>query len=108
MNEIKVGNYIKKDGVELGERVFGCDDWDRADFRWPNPIGEWRESHAVACKIKVTGRVAQWFGGESWMRVRIEWVQDDEASTFSGGYVMIESDESRERNGRAFGVIKSN
>lgn len=104
MNEIKIGNYIKKDGQAIGDRIFDCDDWDEADFRYPNPITEWRESHAIACKIKITGRKERFFQGAAWMRIEITWIGDCEPDTITRGFVMIENDEDRIRNANAFGI----
>lgn len=69
--------------------------WPGCDFRWPNPVPAWREKHAIACNVHVSGRKARWgadlgLGHGWWVRVKIEWVGDCEASTFCGGYLRID------------------
>ena len=97
-HEIKVGSYIKKDGKDFGERLLPCDDWDKADFRWPNPIPEWRTKHAIACNVEVTGRVYRWIDGKAWMRVKFTWVGDGTQNIVTRGMVLVESDADRDRN----------
>lgn len=99
--EIGVGAYIKPDGGLEAKRLLACD-WDRADFRWPNPIREWAVTHATAINVTVTGRKERWIGGASWIRVRINWVQDDGPDTVTRGYVMVESDRARDQNAADF------
>jgi len=69
--------------------------WPGCDFRWPNPVAEWREKHSIACNVHVSGRKARWgadIGRNScwWVRVKIEWVGDCEPSTYGSGYMLIE------------------
>ncbi len=85
--KVETGSVIRLDTGRV-EKLFPCDDWDRANFRYPNPIQGWEESHAIACNVTVTGRTEQRYGGERWVRVSIEWVQDDDPSTFSSGWLL--------------------
>ena len=87
-----VGSYIEKDGLQ-GDRLLPCDDWDKAEFRWPNPIQEWREKHAIACNIEITGRTVRLIRGGSWVRVRFTWVGDDEPDTYSLGFMLVGPEE---------------
>jgi hypothetical protein len=87
--EAVVGSYIRRDGVQFGANLLPCDDWDRASFRWPNPIPEWRESHAIACNVEITGRTIQRYNGALWVRVKITWVGDREPDTTTGGYMLL-------------------
>lgn len=82
---------LKLDGKTVSEALFPCTDWDKAEFRYPNPIPAWRKSRATACNVKITGRVPQLLTGAWWLRARIEWVGDGEPSTFSGGWVLCDA-----------------
>lgn len=62
-------------------------DWDRAAFRFPNPIPGWETKHAIACNVTVTGRTFQWRKGAFYVKARMEWVGDGEPSTFSEGWI---------------------
>jgi hypothetical protein len=97
----KVGSYVvKEDGRRIGEQLMQGDpepwgqSWPGCDFRYPNPIPEWRTKHAIACNVHVTGRttrhgsdIGQYDGW--WVRVQIEWVGDCEPSTFSYGWMKV-------------------
>jgi hypothetical protein len=67
----------------IAEKLFQCTDWDRAEFRYPNPVSDWRESRAIACNVKQTGKTIVSYRGAQWLRGKVEWVHDDEPSTFS-------------------------
>ena len=82
---IQIGSAILLDSGRC-ELLLDGSDWDRCDFRFPNPILAWAEKHAIAIKVEVTGRTIQRVQGEDAIRVRIEWIQDDEPSTFTSGY----------------------
>ena len=89
-----VGSFIVKDGKEpIGEELLPCDDWDKAEFRWPNPIPEWRENHATAVNVEITGRTLQripWHEGSDWIRVKLTWLTDDgEPNKTSGGWLWV-------------------
>ena len=86
-----VGAYIRKDDGGDG-RLLPCDDWDKAEFRWPNPIPEWREKHATAVNVEITGTTVRrkWYGG--WVRVKMTWVKEDEPDTSSGGWMLWEKE----------------
>jgi|SRR5215469_6353966 len=87
--KIEAGSRVEHDSGRT-EFLLPCDDWDKAAFRWPNPIHEWRESHAIACNLKITGRTFQERNGKNfYVRVRFEWVGDGEPSTYSGGWLVV-------------------
>jgi hypothetical protein len=85
----KVGSYVEMDGQSCGEFLLPCKDWDAADFRWPNPILDWRESRAIACNVHVTGRTVQYRQGTRWVRCKIEFVGDGEPNTFASGWILF-------------------
>ncbi len=77
----EVGDVIERESGNC-DRLLECE-WDGADFRWPNPIQEWKMSHARAVNIHITGRTFQHrSGGTWWVRVSMEFVGDGEPSTF--------------------------
>lgn len=66
-------------------------DWDRAAFRYPNPIMGWEEKHAIACNIEISGRTFQRrSGGTYWVKVRITWVGDGELNTYGDGWLKVD------------------
>lgn len=87
----KVGTYVILDGRQVGECLLPCDDWDDADFRWPNPIPEWRTSRAIACNVHVTGRTVQYRMGSFWVRCTVEWVGDGEPNTSCKGWIFFDN-----------------
>jgi hypothetical protein len=93
--EPKVGSLVHLDANRFPNRLLPGDDYvdegfPGCEFRYPNPVRGWEEKHAIACNVVVTGRTTQRRGGENWVRVRIEWVGDCEASTFTTGWMMVE------------------
>jgi hypothetical protein len=82
------GSVVQIDGGRC-EPLFACTDWDQAEFRWPNPIHEWREKHAIACNIEITGRTFQYRRSNWCVRVRIIWVGDGEPNTSCTGWLLI-------------------
>lgn len=88
---VEVGSVIRLDNTNKlsVERLLPCD-WDQAEFRWPNPIEQWREIHAIAIKVVITGRSFVRHGGEYWAKVQIEWVGDGESSTFTSGWLLCD------------------
>ena len=99
-----VGSFIVKEGEPvgeiMGEELLPCDDWDKAEFRWPNPIPEWREKHAIAVNVEITGRTFQripWHVGDDWIRVKLTWLKDGgEPDTSSGGWLWVTKKEEVE------------
>lgn len=85
----QVGSFVRLDGRTFGENLLPCDDWDKAEFRWPNPIREWRESRAIAINVEVTGRVIQWKDGGGWLRVKVTFVGDGEPDQIVRGYMRV-------------------
>ena len=92
--EAVVGSYIRRDGVQFGAHLLPCDDWDKAEFRWPNPIPEWQQSHAIAVNVEVTGRTIRYYSGEAWVRVKLTWVGDGEPDTTTGGFMLLTEKEN--------------
>lgn len=91
--EVNVGSVIELDSGRVEQLLAGDDYVDSGfagcDFRYPNPVLGWETKHAIAVNVEITGRTSQYRKGARWARVRIEWVGDCEASTFSGGWVLI-------------------
>jgi len=91
-----VGSALRLDGRPFCEILLAGDPepigdgWPGCDFRYPNPIPEWRESRAIACNVTVTGRKVHWRGGCRWVRCRVEWVGDCEPSTYGGGWLAVD------------------
>ena len=90
-----VGAYVILDHKNIGELLMPGDPepvgdgWPGCDFRFPNPIFEWREKHAIACNVHVTGRTLQLRDSCSFVRVKVEWVGDCEPSTYCGGWMKV-------------------
>jgi hypothetical protein len=89
-----VNSYVQLDGGRLGDKLLVGDDFvdegfAGCDFRYPNPVREWRESRAIACNVHVTGRTFQFKSGYRVVRVKVEWVGDCEPSTFTSGWLYI-------------------
>ena len=94
--QAKVGSYVILDASRnnIGEHLLEGDDYvdegfHGCEFRWPNPVREWRTSRAIAVNVQVTGRTIQYRWGGRFVRVKIEWVGDCEPSTFSGGWMAV-------------------
>jgi hypothetical protein len=93
--QAEVGSVVHLDGHPFAERLLAGDPepvgdgWPGCDFRYPNPVNEWRESHAIACNVHVTGRTLQNRFGSLWVRVSIEWVGDCEPSTYGSGWLLV-------------------
>jgi len=89
----RIGSYVVLDGIGVGKCLLEGDtfgDWS-CDFRWPNPVEAWREKHAIACNVTITGKTLQLRnGGDLYVRVRIEWVMDGEPNTHCGGWMMAD------------------
>ena len=90
----EVGSYVILDSKNIGEQLLPGEDYVDSgfagcQFRWPNPIQEWRTSRAIAVNVEITGRTIQYRDGGRYVRVRIEWVGDCEPSTFSGGWLAV-------------------
>ena len=87
--EPRVGSYIELDGNRIGKCLLGGEsyaDW-HCDFRWPTLASGWDSKFTVACNVTITGRTLRLRGGDCWLRVRIEWVQDGEPNTTCGGWM---------------------
>lgn len=93
----RVGSYIRL-GDTIGEARMGdallpgdepCGSWAGCEFRWPSPVFGWREKHAIACNVTITGRALTRWGGDLWVRVKVEWVGDGEPSTETRGWLLV-------------------
>jgi len=85
---VEVGSVVELDSGRT-EKLLVCDDWDRAAFRYPNPIREWAEVHAIACNVTITGRTIQYRNGSYYVRVAMEWPNEDEVSGRSSGWLLV-------------------
>lgn len=89
----KVGSYLVPDNHRgCGELLLKGEDYvdsgfKGCEFRFPNPI--FGASRAIAINLEITGRTIQYRDGGRYVRVKIEWVGDCEASTFSRGWLRV-------------------
>lgn len=60
--------HLGRKNSDLAEALAPCVDWAPADYRWPNPINEWRHDRAIACRVEVTGTVTLTRAGSFWRR----------------------------------------
>lgn len=85
---IRAGDRIENAAGRI--EVLLPSEWNRAAFRFPNPIQEWREIHAIALNLSITGRTFQWRNGRHMVKLRLEWVGDGEPSTYSEGWLLVD------------------
>ena len=93
---IRAGQYLAPDGWRGdGERIKDCTDWDRAEFRLPSANYFNIES---AINLEVSGRQVRWINNvrDQAVRVKIEWLRDEEPSDFSYGWLYLEFEDFRE------------
>ncbi len=83
----QVGSYITLDCRKMGERLLPCEDWDKADFRFPGVIC------SPAVNVFVSGRVVRTIQGQNQIRVNVEFVGDGEASDYASGWMMWDTAE---------------
>ena len=103
MLQAVVGSYIRRDDTG-GEGMYDlggdgllcpCDNWDKAEFRWPNP------NHGGALNVEITGRTIQMIEESPWVRVKLTWVKEDGPDTSSGGWMRWTSkEEVYDNNGK--------
>lgn len=62
----------------IAEPLIPCTDWKAADYRYPNPVPEWRWKHAIACRLTLTGKAVKWQHGAYWRTGRLTWIGDCE------------------------------
>lgn len=92
--EVTEGTYIELDGQAVGkclrraDWLEGVPGYEDISVAWPNPVFEDR---AGAVKVEITGRTVQYQCGEAFVRVRVEFLDDDEPSTFVGGRAFLNS-----------------
>lgn len=84
MVEAKVGNYIVPAGWRIGQ-CLASSAWDKADFYLPTGMMVVKE---IATNIYITGRKFIWKNGERWVKVKIEFVGDDEPNTHMFGEML--------------------
>lgn len=84
----RVGDVVELDSGR-SEKLLPCADWNAAQFRFPNPIYEWRVSHAIACNVEIVGRALRKRHGDVWVRVKITWVGDEEPDVESRGWLLM-------------------
>jgi hypothetical protein len=87
---VDVGSRIQiGDNRTNVKTILPCNDWDRAMFRWPNPIQGWEEKHAIAMNVEITGRTFVYRSGSYLVKLRITWVGDGEPDTFTDGWLLV-------------------
>ena len=89
--EPQVGSYIELDtqaNYHVGDSLESCDDWDKAEFRFP--VTSLRIPYAV--NVKVTGRTLQRRGGfgARWVRVQMTFVGDGEPDQTRSGWMVVD------------------
>ena len=83
-----VGSVVEHDTGRT-ERLLPSE-WDKAQFRWPNPVPGWETKHAIACNVEITGRTFQYRGGTYYVRIRMIWVGDGEPDTDCPGWLKVD------------------
>ena len=82
---VAVGSMIELTPTRV-ELLLACDDWDGAEYRFPSrhsPCG-------IACNVEITGRTFQFRWSEgTYVKVRVEWVDEDQPSRFSEGWMKV-------------------
>jgi hypothetical protein len=85
----KLGSFVWPDEWELGSHLSESD-WSEAPFR----IHASRVDLHLACKVEVTGRMIRRIP-KTWdaygVRVKVTFVQDDEADQTTGGWLFLYS-----------------
>jgi hypothetical protein len=85
---VEVGSVIEN-AAGRTEKLLPSD-WDRAQFRFPNPIPGWEVSRAIACNVDITGRTFQERGRGNWfVKVRLIWVGDGDPDTVTEGWLAV-------------------
>lgn len=91
--EIKAGSRVTADTFNVLGPLVEADDADReilgASFRLPSWIGEVEGFVGPPVNVTITGRTVQWKLGSPRVRVRIEFVDDGQPSTFAGGWLWL-------------------
>ena len=88
----KVGSWVELDtgnDTHVAENLLTCDDWDKAEFRFP--VTSRRIPYAV--NVIVTGRKLRWRSGtfpcSNWVRVKVTFVGDGEPDADRGGWMLV-------------------
>jgi hypothetical protein len=81
---LKTDKLIYVDGWKFGVRLLESD-WEKAQFRIPSQTG-----CKPAVNITVTGRTVQRKNDTYVARIKIEFVGDDEPSTFHAGWIELD------------------
>jgi hypothetical protein len=93
---IKVGDICKPNGWKFGELLQADDGFKDGSFpgcQFRLPTGRYteyggvRREMALAVNVRITGRVLRDFGGKDGYTCEIEFVGDDEPSTFDRGII---------------------
>ena len=87
MRDAQIGDYVKPDGWNIGERLTGDDGYSDSNF--PGCQFRLQSSHEpnLAVNIKVTGRKVHYNWTSDKVRCQIEFVGDGGPSVFSGGWL---------------------
>ena len=79
--KIEVGTPIRL-GINT-RQLLPCDDWDKAQFRWPALGLE------IACNVAITGRTFQRWGDNHWVKVQMIWVGDGQPDQYTEAWALI-------------------
>jgi hypothetical protein len=83
---IDVGTPVENEAGRC-EKLLPCNDWDRAEFRFPQPIAEFPP---IALNVEITGRTFQSRpGGGYQVRVRMVWRGDGEPDQECKGWAIV-------------------
>lgn len=82
------GTVVKLDARRVSERLLPSD-WEAAEFRFPCWALHSNKVKGVACNVTVTGRTFKAREGQLWIRCKVEFVGDEEPSTFASGWVLV-------------------
>ena len=81
-----IGSYVVPDGWNgWGDCLIPCDDWDKAEFRFPARTA----GYDLAVNVEVTGKKERYVLGMWAVRVRITYVGDGEPDQHDGGFMKV-------------------
>jgi hypothetical protein len=86
---VEAGSVVELGDSRIGRKLLPCTDWDKAMFRWPNPIPEWEVSHAIAVDFQITGRTFVRRHGSYYVKLKTIWVGDGEPNTYGDGWLLV-------------------
>lgn len=87
---VEVGSVIRFDGNPIARGVLAGYEAVDDSFRGSDfAIESIHYPNGVPANVTITGRTAQRHGGELWVRVLVEFVQDGEASHYQKGWLLV-------------------